>query len=79
VDELERRERTRGDRPIGDARRDFESVHAHCSYDTELDATSLAPEINAERLLEQWRERATPSAFDRAARRRQKRREEAGG
>ena len=29
LDELERRERARGDRPIGETRRDFVTVHAH--------------------------------------------------
>lgn len=35
--ELERREAARGDRRIGDARRDFHQVHSYCRYDAELD------------------------------------------
>ena len=36
LDELERRELARGDRPVGDARRDFHTIHAHCIYDFEV-------------------------------------------
>ena len=49
LEELERREAARGDRPLGDARRDFFTVHEHCAYDLEIDAT-LAPEVNACRI-----------------------------
>lgn len=49
LDELERREAARGDRPLGDARRDFFSIHQHCSYDFEVDST-LPPEENAARI-----------------------------
>ena len=67
LEELERRERARGDRRLGDARRDFHRVHAHCHYDAELDATATPPEVNADRLLKLWRARASPSAFERSA------------
>lgn len=62
--ELERREAARGDRRIGDARRDFHQVHSYCRYDAELDS-AVAPEANADRLIAAWRSRATPSAFQR--------------
>lgn len=62
--ELERREAARGDRRIGDARRDFHQVHSYCRYDAELDS-AVAPEANAGRLIAAWRSRATPSAFQR--------------
>ncbi len=39
LEELERRERERGDRPIGDARRDFHRIHSYCVYDLEIDTT----------------------------------------
>jgi chloramphenicol 3-O phosphotransferase len=66
LDELERREAARGDRRRGDARRDYETIHQHCVYDTELDST-LPPEANAETLLDAWRVRTRPSAFDKMA------------
>ena len=62
--ELERREIARGDRRIGDAARDFHSIHAHCAYDLELDSTE-PPAANAERLIAAWTARAGTSAFDR--------------
>jgi chloramphenicol 3-O phosphotransferase len=67
LDELERRERVRRDRRIGDARRDFHTVHTHCVYDAELDATSFPAEVNADNLLALWRDRERPSAFERSA------------
>ena len=62
--ELERREAARGDRRIGDARRDFHQVHSYCRYDAELDS-AVAPEANADRLIAAWRARAKSSAFQR--------------
>ena len=62
--ELERREIARGDRRVGDARRDFHQIHSYCLYDLELDSAA-PPEINAERLIGAWRSRAAPSAFQR--------------
>lgn len=50
LEELERREATRGDRPLGDARRDFFMVHQHCTYDFEVDST-LPPEQNAAKIV----------------------------
>jgi chloramphenicol 3-O phosphotransferase len=65
--ELERREAARGDRPAGDARRDFETLHRFALYDLELDGTKPAAE-NAGALLAAWRQRARPSAFERMRR-----------
>ncbi len=62
--ELERREIARGNRRVGDARRDFHQIHSYCLYDLELDSAA-PPEINAERLIAAWRSRAAPSAFQR--------------
>jgi len=53
VDELERRERARGDRRMGDARQDFATVHSFCRYDLEIDSM-LPPESNAELILQAW-------------------------
>lgn len=64
--ELERRERARGDRRIGEAEADFHSVHGFARYDLELDGTD-GPAANVERLLRAWRARGSPTAFERLA------------
>ena len=66
VQELERREIGRGNRPLGDARRDFDSIHHHALYDLELDSTEPAAR-NAELLISSWRTRNRPSAFEQLA------------
>lgn len=66
VAELERREVARGDRPIGDARRDFHTIHAYCSYDMDVDG-SVAADINAGSLITAWRARCRPSVFENLA------------
>lgn len=60
--ELERRERLRGDRRIGDARQDHAIVHSFGIYDAEVDST-LPPGHNATMLAEAWRVRKRPGAF----------------
>lgn len=64
--ELERREKARGDRPIGDARRDFETTHALALYDLELSSTDPL-EANVARTLSAWETRTHPCAFERMA------------
>ncbi|HEX2863775.1 MAG TPA: hypothetical protein VHN99_04350 [Deinococcales bacterium] len=64
--ELERRERQRGDRGTGDARRDFETTHTFAPYDLEVDSTRPA-ELVAAAVLRAWRERERPSVFERLA------------
>jgi chloramphenicol 3-O phosphotransferase len=64
VAELERREAARGDRPRGDARRDFETVHEFCTYDIDVDSTD-APDANVAAVLRAWNARSRPNAFDR--------------
>lgn len=54
LEELNRREIARGDRPVGMAAADHESVHKGLRYDLEVD-TSLDAAANAERVLEAWR------------------------
>jgi chloramphenicol 3-O phosphotransferase len=66
VEELERREAARGDRPIGDALKDFETVHRHTIYDLELDTLEPAA-VTAALLIDAWRRRSRPNAFDRLA------------
>ena len=61
--ELIRREKLRGDRKTGDARRDLETVHTFSSYDFEVDSTQPAQE-NADRIIAAWRARQQPSVFD---------------
>ena len=66
LDELVRREAARGDRPIGDAERDFYTVHQGLRYDFEV--SSLQPtEANIDALLGAWRQRTRSVLFDLAA------------
>ena len=64
--ELERRERLRGDRKIGDARQDHATVHSFSAYDAEVDST-LPPEHNAATLAEAWRVRPRLGVFGKLA------------
>ena len=66
--ELERREAARGDRPLGMAKADFESVHAFNAYDLEIDSTAPL-DANVEALIAAWKRRRPPGAFERMARR----------
>ena len=64
--ELERRELARGDRRIGEARSDFETIHDFVIYDLEVDSTMPA-ESNAAAVISSWKQRNRPSAFERMA------------
>ena len=64
--ELERRERERGNRRAGEARRDFYSTHRITDYDLDIDATQPT-EDNVARLITAWRARRRPTAFERMA------------
>lgn len=64
--ELERREILRGDRRIGDARRDFATIQLNVEYDLKLFGTD-SPETSVERLIQAWSNRSRPSAFERMA------------
>lgn len=66
VDELNRREAARGDRPAGSAEADFHTIHRGLVYDLELDCEEPV-EANAERLLAAWGERRAPGVFARMA------------
>jgi chloramphenicol 3-O phosphotransferase len=65
--ELERREVQRGDRKIGEARRDHAFVHAlvHTfgGYDVEIDATQPL-KYSVDCVLDAWRVRTHPGAFE---------------
>ena len=64
--ELERRERHRGDRRPGEARRDFHAVHRFTEYDLDIDAIQPT-EGNVARLITAWQTRSRPTAFERMA------------
>jgi chloramphenicol 3-O phosphotransferase len=61
--ELERRELQRGNRRVGEARADLETVHNITSYDVELDSENTV-EHNANLLIEAWKTRKRPGALD---------------
>jgi len=56
------RETTRGDRPVGSAKRDYETIHVGKTYDIELDSTNGA-DANVEMLLSVWRSGRRFSSF----------------
>jgi chloramphenicol 3-O phosphotransferase len=62
--ELERRERERGDRMIGEARDHLAVVHSFGPYDYEIDSTD-EPSVNAQWIIAAWKRRTAPSAFQR--------------
>ena len=62
--ELERRERQRADRRIGEARLDFHAVHRFTEYDLDIDATQPT-EANVARVITAWQARSRPTAFER--------------
>lgn len=61
--ELERRERHRGNRRIGDARADFMVTHAFGQYDFEVSSTDPT-ERNSEAVVKAWLIRQRPGAFE---------------
>ena len=62
--ELERRERERGNRRVGEARTDYQVVHGFAEYDLEID--SMQPcQINVNTLVDAWESREPPSVFER--------------
>lgn len=60
--ELIRREAARGDRPLGDAERDFHSVHRGLTYDFEV-SSDRPVEENVDALLIAWRQRSRSAFF----------------
>jgi chloramphenicol 3-O phosphotransferase len=62
LETLIEREKHRGDRPIGSAKRDFETIHAGKFYDLELD-TEDGIDANVETLLTAWRSDRRSSSF----------------
>lgn len=62
LDELNRREVNRGNRPPGSAEADYHSVHRGLRYDLELDAVRDV-EANATTVIAAWRARPARSVF----------------
>ena len=66
VEELERRERERGDREIGEGRSHLEDgVHSWGPYDFEVNTFLCSPEENARLIVSALAARSSPSAFRR--------------
>lgn len=66
LEELERRERERGDRMIGEGRSHLlEGVHTWGTYDYEVDTSVRSPQENAHLIKTAFANRAEPSAFRR--------------
>ena len=64
LDELERRERERGDRNIGQARGQIDIVHANSLYDIEVDTSISNPAECAARIIERLQNGPVPQAFN---------------
>lgn len=62
LQELQRRELARGDRPIGSAEQDFHTVHAGRVYDIDVNGQGDAVE-NAQTILDRWRSGVRHSEF----------------
>lgn len=62
LDELERREKERGDRAIGEAKKDHETIHGLCKYDFEI--SSIEPLVsNVQAVIAAWKQRNSPNAI----------------
>ena len=60
---LEQRERERRDRTLGQARKQYEKVHAHGIYDFEVDTGKYRPEETLQQLIDYLYSNPTPFAF----------------
>ncbi|WP_395446365.1 chloramphenicol phosphotransferase CPT family protein (plasmid) [Aminobacter sp. UC22_36] len=56
------RESARGDRPLGSAKRDYETIHLGKTYDLELDTTD-GVDANVATVLDAWRQTERSSSF----------------
>jgi chloramphenicol 3-O phosphotransferase len=65
LEELERRERARGDRLIGEARDHLQVVHSFGAYDYMVDSSIATAQDNAQQIIQAWKARSAPSAFQR--------------
>jgi chloramphenicol 3-O phosphotransferase len=73
LDELNKRETLRADRPIGSAADDYHRIHVGQRYDLELSAGRNTQEY-ASQVLSAWSARRAPSVFQQLARERSSRR-----
>lgn len=64
LEELERRERARGDRRIGQAHGQFGKVHQNMIYDIEVDTCSTSTVEAVEFILAAMSEKSAPNALD---------------
>lgn len=62
VDILEAREKARGDRPVGSARKDFETIHIGKTYDLEVQSLDGA-DHNADAIIAGWQSANRVSDF----------------
>lgn len=62
VDELNRREAERGDRPAGSAEQDFHTIHRERVYDLEVQSHD-GVDANVDKILAAWRDDRPLSAF----------------
>ena len=65
LDELERRERARGNRMVGAARVQFDQVHSKMIYDVEVDTSTNDADSCAEEICRALERRKKPSALAR--------------
>jgi chloramphenicol 3-O phosphotransferase len=63
LDELERREKARGDRIVGLARFQFERVHQQSQYDIEVDTSQKSPEACASDIVQAMMSKRKPQSF----------------
>jgi chloramphenicol 3-O phosphotransferase len=63
LDVLEQREQQRQDRTLGQARAQFDLVHAHGVYDLEVDTSLASPEQCAQQFVDLVRSGRPPQAF----------------
>lgn len=59
------REKARGDRPVGSARKDYETIHVGKVYDLHLDSNA-GTQVNVEQVLTCWRQGHRASSFSQA-------------
>jgi chloramphenicol 3-O phosphotransferase len=64
LDELEKREKERGNRNPGTAAYQFDRVHAHNMYDIEVDTSIFSSDECAERIKHAAEEKDLPTAFE---------------
>lgn len=62
LDSLIEREAARGDRPLGSAKQDFETIHVGKTYDLELQSQDGA-DTNVTKILNAWRAKPRASSF----------------